>query len=254
MVTGASSGIGAAFARRLASEGFNLILVARREPRLRSLAEQLESQHRVSVGVHVADLTDPEQLAETEAQLLASEHFVLLINCAGMCRMGAFARLDVDCVESHVRLNAMAPARLTHAALRRFGGDGPAAIINVSSIAATMATPHGASYCATKAMLSTLTACIAGECVGTNIRIQDLRAGLTRTDFPAQAGVRTHDLPDAAWASPDEVVTASLRALTRNQVVCVPRVGDRLVPHMMRMLPRRLANELGRFTASGDGT
>ena len=77
---------------------------------------------------------------------------------------------------------------------------------------------------------------------------------MTRTDFPERAGVRIESVPAFAWAEPEEVATASLRALARNQVVCVPRVGDRLVPGLVRMLPLRLAHELGKFTASGAGT
>ena len=262
MVTGASAGIGAAFARRLAAAGFDLILVARREERLRSLAQELERAHRIRASIHVADLTDDEQLGQTEARLRACNELVLLINCAGVCRMGPFDELDSKWVDTHLRLNAMAPARLAHAALQKFANRshargtglnrGPAAIINVSSVAAAMPVPHAASYCATKSFLSTLSWCLAGECSGTDIRVQDLRAGLTRTEFPAQSGMRVAAIPEFAWAEPDEVVDASFRALRRNQVVVVPRMGDNFVPSLVRMLPLRLAREVGRFTASGE--
>ncbi|MFV8755927.1 SDR family NAD(P)-dependent oxidoreductase [Nannocystaceae bacterium ST9] len=251
MVTGASSGIGAAFASRLAAAGFDLVLVARREGLLESLAARLADQYSVSTSFHVADLSDPAQLETTEARLLACPNLALLINSAGTCQLGQFGALESAWVDAHLRLNALAPARLAHAALRKFAGRGPAAIINVSSIASVMTTPYAASYCATKSYLSTLTACIAGECAGTQVRVQDLRAGLTRTEFPAQSGARVDMIPGAAWAEPEEVVESSIRALGRNQVVCFPRAGDRFVPNMIRLLPRRLAREVGKFNASG---
>jgi uncharacterized protein len=254
MITGASSGIGAAFAERLALAGFDLVLVARREDKLRELAGRLARNHGVSADILVADLCEPAALAATEARLGACAKLSLLVNSAGACKMGEFSVLDSSWVDTHLKLNALAPARLCHAALRKFGGRGPAGIINVSSLAASMPSPHAASYSASKSYLSTLSWCLAGECAGTQVRVQDLRAGMTRTDFPERAGVRMDAVPSFAWAEPEEVAIASLAALSRNQVVCVPRVGDRLVPGLVRMLPLRLARELGRFTASGGAT
>ena len=155
LVTGASSGIGRAIAVQLAADGSDLIVVARRRDRLEALAEELRSAHGVKVDVLVADVTDPEQLAVVEERLRSGAPAVdLLVNNAGRGGQGPFAELPIDYQEGQIRLNVLAPVRLTHAALqqmlpRRSGG-----VLNVSSIAGLQPMPNVATYAATKAYLS----------------------------------------------------------------------------------------------------
>ncbi len=246
VIAGASSGIGEAFARRMADDGMDLILVARREDRLDTLRTELERRYSVRVDPHVADLASPEDLMRLEQKLLETPQLELLVNNAAHCKMGPFTELGTDVIDYGVRLNIVAPTRLTRAALPKMLERNSGAIINVSSVAAFMSTVNGAMYCASKAYLNHFTESLAGEIHGSRVRVQVLCPGLTRTEFPRNSGMNTADLPDTAWMSPEEVVDESLRALARDSVVCVPRFGNRLLPKLMNALPRGMAQWMGR--------
>jgi short-subunit dehydrogenase len=247
LVTGASSGIGEAYARRLAGRGTALVLVARRGDRLEALAGELG----VPVEVVAADLADGEQIGLVEKRVAATADPVdLLVNNAGFGTTGDFATLDVDREEEEIRLNVTAVVRLTRAALpgmleRRAGG-----IVNVSSLAAFQPDPGNATYGATKAFVLSFTEAIAEEVRGSGVRLQALCPGFTRTGFQTTAEYETSRVPKAAWHEPEQVVDASLAALDRGKVLCVPgplnkvaAVGSGFLPRVVR---RRLAGTLGR--------
>ena len=164
LVTGASSGIGAAFARRLAAAGSDLVVVARRRDRLEELAAELRTAHGVHVEALAADLTDPAELALVEARLGDPDRPIdLLVNNAGAGGHGAFAALPVDGVEAMVRLNLLAPVRLTSAALPAMVARGSGGIVNVSSISGEQPIPFVATYAATKAFLTSLSESVHEE-------------------------------------------------------------------------------------------
>jgi short-subunit dehydrogenase len=250
LVTGASSGIGAAFAERLAREGYDLILVARSRERLESLAGPLVAGG-AAVEILDADLCDAAGLARVEQRVRALPALDLLVNNAGFCTMGGFAALDPEREEAEIRLNVLAPVRLSRAALPAMVGRGQGKIVNVSSLGGMVPNPWCATYGATKAFLSSFTEALAEELRGTGVQVQALCPGLTRTEFQERAGVRRDALPgDAMWMCPDAVVDASLAALGRGAVVCVPGWKNRLMAAILRLAPRALmTRQMGRSLA-----
>lgn len=243
LVTGASSGIGAAFAQALAAQEYDLVLVARRHDALKALATRLRDRWDVSVEVLVADLTNAADLRAVEA-VLAANPFALLVNNAGAASVGRFARLEPDAEEALVRLNVVALVRLTRAALPGMIERHQGTIINVSSIAAFVPARFSATYSATKAYVNSFTEALHEELRGTGVRVQLLCPGFTRTEFPERAGADASRIPSFAWMAPETVVDASLAALRRGTLICVPGGANRTLVTLLRLLPRRLMRRL----------
>ena len=247
LVTGASAGIGTAFADRLARDGYDLVLVARRRERLEELAKKLRESHAVEVEVFVADLVDAGDLLAVEQRLTVPPGVDLLVNNAGFGTNGPFQESDPDREEHEILLNDLALVRLTRAALPRMVARGSGAIINVSSMAGFLPSPYNATYGATKAFVNSFTEALAEELRGTGVRVQALCPGFTRTEFQDVAEVDTSTIPDAAWMEPEPVVDASLEGLASGQVVCVPGLGNRAASLVARSLPRSLVTRVMGF-------
>ena len=252
LVTGASSGIGAAFARRLAADGSDLVVVARRRDRLEALAGELEAAHGVRVEALVADLSDPAQLASAEARLREGDRPVdLLVNNAGAGGHGSYSSLPVDDVEAMVRLNLLAPVRLMSAALPVMVARGMGGIVNVSSISGEQPIPFVATYAATKAFLTSLSESLHEELRGQGVAITAVLPGFTRSEFHDRADMG-RSIPRPLWMTSEEVAEAALAAVARGQAVCVPRFGYRVLVglsrHAPRGLVRRVAGMVGRRT------
>jgi len=240
LVTGASAGIGAAFAERLARDGYDLVLVARRRERLEALARRLSEEHGVQVGVLVADLVDADALLTVEQQVQAPPGLDLLVNNAGFGTAGPFQECDPDREEREILLNDVALVRLTRAALPRMVERGSGAVINVSSMAGFVPSPYNATYAATKAFVNSFTEALAEELRGTGVRVQALCPGFTRTEFQEVAEVDTSSIPSIAWMEPGSVVDASLKSLASGDVVCVPGLANRATSLVARSLPHAL--------------
>lgn len=258
LVTGASAGIGVAFADRLARNGWDLTLVARRRERLETIAAELRGRFDVGVDVLAADLTKGDELARVEAAVEADERLGMLVNDAGMGDFGTFAERDRDVEEAEIRLNVLAVVRLTHAALTGMSARRRGAIINVSSVAAFQPCAHMATYAATKAFLNSFTEALHEELRDTGVRVQALCPGLTHTEIFSRAGADASGLPSFLWMEPDAVVEESLAALRRGTVVCVPGLGNRALTTMTQLLPadaaRRIAALItGRIKREGEG-
>jgi short-subunit dehydrogenase len=243
-VTGASTGIGAAFARRLARDGFDLALVARSRDRLSHLAAELSEAHGVRCDVVPADLTAASALQQVAERVADDAALELMVNNAGFGTSGAFAELDPDREEEEIRLNVVALTRLTRAALPRMIARGHGAVINVSSMAAFQPAPHNATYAATKAFVNSFSEALYEEVRGTGVRVQALCPGFTRTEFQDRAGIDASGIPSFAWMSPDAVVDASLAALQRGDAVCVPGIGNRLVVATTAAMPRAVVRRI----------
>lgn len=223
LVTGSSSGIGAAFARALAARGHDVVLCARREERLRALAADLDSETGGSAEVLTADLTTDAGVAAVAARLGDEGRPVdLLVNNAGFGTAGAVWELDPEREAAEIRLNVTAVVRLTHAALAAMVPRGRGGVINVSSVAAYQPTPWGATYGATKAFVSSFTHAVHEELRGTGVRVMVLAPGYTHTEFHEQAAMPVDQSPELLWQSPETVVAAALRAYDRGRVVCTP--------------------------------
>jgi len=243
LVTGGSAGIGAAFADRLAHDGYDLVIVARDRDRLESRAHDLRERAGVQVEVLPADLTEPAELHIVEG-VVADAQLDLLVNNAGFGTIGKFAELDADREEAEIRLNVIALIRLTRAALPGMVQRNSGAIINVSSMAALQPAPFNATYGATKAYVNSFTEALHEELRDTGVRVQALCPGFTRTEFQERAGVDVSRVPELAWMSAEAVVEASLAGLRRGELICVPGVANRVFSTVVGAVPRGLTRRL----------
>jgi short-subunit dehydrogenase len=245
LVTGASAGIGLCFAERLAEQGHDLILVARRRDRLEDLARRLGADCGADVEVQPADLTDPAELRKIEDRITAEPRLSLLVNNAGFGTVGRFQDVEPDRIESEIRLNVLALARLARAAVGPMVERGAGAIINVSSGAGFQPGPWFANYSATKAFVTSLSEAMAGELEGTGVRVQALCPGPVTTEFAEVAGGDEESVPDFLVQTPEQVVDASLTALEKDQVVCATSTFVGVSAALTSLLPRGISRRLG---------
>jgi hypothetical protein len=243
LVTGASVGIGAAFARALARDGHDLILVARREEALRHVADEVRDRHGARAEVVPMDLSTHD----APAALLNAAHGLgmpvdLLVNNAGFGLFGPFAEADPVRVVQMLELNMVSLTALTHAFLGPMRTRRRGAIINVASVAGFQGIPNFAAYAASKAYVLAFSEGLAEEVRADGVKVQVLCPGTTKTEFFQVAGMppeaRTH------FMTPEAVVEASLKGLARDQVVVVPGAQNRLAAHGGRLLPRALLTKL----------
>jgi len=230
LVTGASSGIGRAFAERLARDGYDMILVARRKDRLEALARELETGG-AEAEVIVADLTTAEGLAAVEKRAAAGD-VATLVNNAGYQTYMPFVDLDPDRAEEQIHVHVTTVVRLCRAVLPAMLARDSGAIINVSSTLAFSAgmdapfLPKRANYAATKAFINAFTETLATELAGTGVKVEALCPGVVRTEFHNVDG-EPRLRPKVPVMEPQDVVQAALAALALGDVVCLPALSDR---------------------------
>lgn len=244
LVTGASAGIGDAFARLLAARAYNLVVVARDVARLDALAKELHARHKTDVEVLAADLIDRAQLARVEARLSDPVHPIdTLINNAGFGTYGPFIEMDRDAEARMIDLNVHALTRLTHAAAGPMVARGSGRILNVSSLGGFQPTPKFATYGATKAYVTSFTQSVHEELLGTGVKVSCLCPGFTRTEFQERANVEAQRMPDFVWQSAEEVAAAGLAGLEKNRAVIVPGAINKLTAGAVGFLPRVAARK-----------
>ena len=243
VITGASSGLGAAFARKLGARGYDLLLVARRKDRLQAIAYEIGEQYHVQTEILVADLTDDGALAMVATRVRDAANLGLLVNNAGFGTLGYFFEADPHAQEQMHRLHVIATMRLSHAALtnlipRAMPGTG---IINVSSVAAYGASPQNVSYCATKTWMNRFTEGLAIEWARDRPRLpQALCPGFTLTEFQDTMGMKRSAIPASLWMPADFVVEESLRGFERRTLFVVPGWRYKLLVRIMKLLPSGL--------------
>ncbi len=246
LVTGASAGIGRAFADGLARRGHDLVLVARNGARLTGLADELSRAHGVAAVVCAADLLTTGGLATVEARLTDTEHPVdILVNSAGFGTFGRFAELDVEREVEEVELNVVALLRLTRAALGAMEARGSGAILNLASLAAYQPAPNSATYGATKAFVHSFTHAVHEEARGTGVRVMLVCPGYTHTEFHDRAGLGPIGVPEMAWQSADQVVAAALRDLDRGRSVSIPGAMNQAAAALSSMAPAAITRRVG---------
>ncbi|HEX6750607.1 MAG TPA: SDR family oxidoreductase [Longimicrobium sp.] len=236
LVTGASAGIGEAFARGLARRGMHLALAARREDRLRALADELASAHRVRTLVVPADLGEPGAADALWRQAADGRDIHLLVNNAGFGLKGPFHELPLDRQAEMVRVNCIAPLELAHHALAHMRGRG-GGIVNVASIAGYQPIPLMATYAATKAFLITLSEALAAESGDAGVRVVTVNPGPVKTEFQAVAGTQVRDRAPGL-RTPGQVVEAALRALEAGRMTVTPGLVNRMAAAAVRIAPR----------------
>lgn len=225
LITGASSGIGAEYARQLAAAGHDLILTARREELLTALAEELRGLHGVAVEIVVADLAQPDGIERVEAAIVGRDDLGLLINNAGFGTNGRFLDVAVGRSLDMISVHITASVRLMKAALPGMVARGRGAIINVSSIAAFYTSAGGANYGASKAYLNSFSEALQNELAGTGVTVQALCPGFTYSGFhdtPEYTGFNRSAIPERMWMTAEEVVAESLESVGNGKVIVVP--------------------------------
>ena len=227
VVTGASSGIGAVYADRLARRGYDLILVARRRDRLEALADQLRKESGRNVEILVADLVDRAGLALVEQRLTDDNSITLLVNNAGSALTGPFVDHDLEAIDTLIRLNVTAPTRLAHAIAGPFAKRGSGTIINITSITA-LAPPTLVSgvYAGSKSYLLTLSEALQAELGPQGVTVQAVLPGATATDIWADAGRPVEMLPQEIVMSTDNMVDAALAGLDQGELITIPSLED----------------------------
>jgi short-subunit dehydrogenase len=240
LVTGASSGIGATFARQIAEDGYGLILVARRADRLEELAAELRAKHGVPAETMAADLTRDEDVERVARRLVDSANLALLVNNAGFGTKGFFFEADAAQQDAMHRLHVLATERLTRAALpgmiaRRRGG-----IINVASVAGFIQGPGNVSYCATKAWMNSFTEGLHMELkvLGSPVVVQALCPGYTYSEFHDVMGADRGDISKSLWMPADFVVRESLRGLKEGRLFVIPGWRYRAIVRLAKLVPR----------------
>lgn len=238
VVTGASSGIGRAFARRLAADGHDVALVARDRERLEALAAELHRATGVDAQPWVCDLGDRAQRDVLLARVAAAAP-AILIHAAGLLTSGPFESLALEREREAVEVMVTATMELAHAALPAMLARRAGALVVVSSRAAFVPARDIATYSACKAFANQLVLSLAERCRASDVRVLAVCPGNTRTEIFDRAGVDTAGFREAEWSTPEEIVDAALQALAAGATLCVPREPRRDVV-LRRMLPRRL--------------
>jgi short-subunit dehydrogenase len=235
LITGASSGIGEAFARTLAARGDSLVLVARRTERLVALATELEGKYQISVTPISADLSKPESF-EHIYQVIEQMgvHVETLVNNAGFGLLGSFEEIDFTRTTQMVDLNCRAVVALTHKFLPAMKKRKRGNVVIVSSVVGTVPAPWFATYAATKAFDLYFGEALYGECQGTGVSVVTVLPGLTKTEFQASSGLREYHSP---YRSAEQVVSSALSALGKRAIV-VDGFANKILVHGTRFLPR----------------
>ena len=226
LVTGASSGIGAIYAERLARRGYDLILVARNRDRLAALAGRITNETRRSVEILNADLNDREALAAVEAKLREDASITLLVNNAGIGTHTPLLDSNVDTMTRMIDLNVTALTRLTYAAVPGFVARGKGAIINIASIVGIAPETLNGVYGGTKAFVLAFSQSLHHELSAKGVRIQAVLPGATATDFWETGGLPIENLDSAIVMSASDMVDAALVGFERGELVTIPPLHD----------------------------
>ncbi len=247
VITGATAGIGAAFARRLAAEYYDLVLVARDKQRLDSVAADLRARHGVDVEPFAADLADDADRAALEERVADPDRPVdLLVNTAGMSLNASFLRGELAAEEQMLALNVRAVLRLTHAVLPGMMARGSGDVVNVSSVASFGVLAPGSTYSASKAWVTNFSESVGLAARRRGVRVMALCPGYVRTEFHDRAGIDVSGRPGFLWLDADTLVGHALRDLRRGRLVSVPSLRYKVAVGALRHLPHQVLQAVAR--------
>ena len=233
LITGASSGIGEAFARQLAAQGYDLCITGRRKENLESIAVELREQHKVQVEILSADLVTEQGIHEVESWIKEHPAITLLINNAGFGARGFFANKSAEKYAEMITVHVTAAMRLTSAAVPAMIHNRRGAVINVSSITAFLPLAGNAVYSGTKSFLNAFTQALSYELKNTGVKVQALVPGFTYSDFhkrPDYSKTNTYaSVPKFLWMTAEDVAAASLKALKKGKLFCIPGFVNKMI-------------------------
>ncbi|MGW1027105.1 SDR family NAD(P)-dependent oxidoreductase [Streptomyces sp. NPDC002577] len=246
LITGSTAGIGAAFARRLAADGRDLVLVARDTKRLREQATELHDRHGIEAEVLTADLATEDGIEAVAARLKDRRNPVdLLVNNAGFGNKGRYLEVSMADELTMLKVHCEAVLRLTSAAAETMRERGRGAVINVASVAAFV--PRG-TYGASKAWVVQFTQGAAKDLAGSGVRLMALCPGFVRTEFHQRAGMATDNIPKWMWLDADKLVTAALADLSRGRTLSIPDPRYKALMGLVKVTPRSLVGGISSKT------
>jgi hypothetical protein len=226
LITGASTGIGAVYADRLAKRGYNLILVARSQDKLNDVAEQVRSATGRKVEILAADLTSPAGVQRVTDRLLTDTSITVLVNNAGLAAAGKLLESEPDYLEQMIQLNVTALTRLALAAATAFVARSNGLIINIGSVVALAPELLNGAYSGTKAYVQNFSTSLKNELAGKGVTVQVVLPGATDTPLWDKAGVPVHKLPPEIVMSAGDMVDASLAGLDQGEFVTIPSLPN----------------------------
>jgi len=240
LITGASAGIGAAYAKQLAANGSDLVLVARDVTRLENLATELKTQHNVQVEVLQADLSDRAQLDKVCTRA-AQTDIDLVVNNAGFGIKQSFVGGEIEAEQYLLDVLVTAVMRITHAAMPGMIARDRGGVINVSSIAGWMSS---GTYSSAKAWVTSFSEALATRHKDSNVHVMALCPGYTRTEFHSRANMETQTIPNWMWLDVDAVVAKSLKDFQNGKVISVPGMQYKFLSLIAQYLPRPIVRKL----------
>jgi short-subunit dehydrogenase len=246
LITGASSGIGAIYADRLARRGHDLILVARNQSRLEALAARLRDETGRSVEIVSADLNNDADLHRVETILRTNSTIAMLVNNAGVGGAAPLLASDVDAMDRMIRLNVLALTRLTYAAVPAFVARGGGTIINIASIVAISPETLNGVYGGSKAFVLAFSQSLQHELADKGVRVQAVLPGATATEFWDIAGLPVSNLPAEIVMSAQDVVDAALAGLDQGETVTIPSLENKAEWDAYDAARREMAGRLSR--------
>lgn len=250
LVTGPTSGLGAGFAKKYASIGYDLVLVARDEVRLRDLASELSAMFGTESEILVSDLaTEPGRDAVADRLARGVD---VLVNNAGFGTSGEFWTADPAILQAQLDVNVTAVMRLTRAALPSMIASANGTIVNVASVAGLL-SGRGSTYSASKAYVISFTEGLSGGLAGTGVRVQALCPGFIRTEFHERAGIEMSSIPKPMWLSVDQVVATSMKDLGDNKVISIPGTQYKILTTAGRLVPKGLVRKMTNLVGRGRG-
>jgi hypothetical protein len=226
LITGASSGIGALYADRLAHRGHDLILVARDDQRLAALADKLQGETGIAVRIVKADLVEPADRRRIEQILNDDSKITVLVNNAGIASTGPLLASDPDQLERMIQLNIVAVTRLGDAAAKAFAARKAGTIINIGSVTSLIPENFNGVYSGTKAFVLNYSQALDAELKPHGVRVQAVLPGATRTEIWERAGRSLDSLPAEMLMDADEMVDAALAGLDQGELVTIPSLPD----------------------------
>jgi short-subunit dehydrogenase len=242
LITGATSGIGAEYARKLAADGYSLIITGRREAKIKALADKLSSSYGSDVEIILVELSDSAQV-DNLIENIKDRDIHLLVNNAGFGTTKFFYHEPMKLHEKMISTHILAHTKIIYAVLPQMIEKGEGTIINVSSAGAFLPSPKTVVYSGTKAFLVAFTESLHMELEGTGVQVQVVCPGLTKTDMHVRLGIpedRIIDWGPFQWNSPQEVVECSLRCLKKKKILCLPGRLNKMQIFMRRLVPESL--------------